>query len=344
MYMYIYIYVLLLCLRICKMEKSLPHSIEKQTGCFLKQLKRSVSLSNDKNDSLKTGTSSELIEIAGNSLNESQLMMAVTENQNIYRERTKFNEHMIDSQILAGSVTSTQTEIFQSPTNSPVHSTGVGYRQHSTHATPSKNSLSIAENTLRTTLNTDNLNFLLKPIGILQMADTTNNEVLNIASVADLLHPQYAIITGGRSADGCPLIIFPDNNNFCSIEEADYQKLVSYLASVTSLQEADLGFNLIVDRRKDRWSSVRTVLQRISEYFPGIIHVVYVIRPSGLFQKALSEVSNKFSRDEYRFRLVVCSTVSDLHDYIHISQLTPDMGGYLIYSHHEWIQQRIVSF
>lgn len=80
-------------------------------------------------------------------------------------------------------------------------------------------------------------------------------------------------------------------------------------------------------------------------YFPGIIHVVYVLRPSGLFQKAISEVSSKFSsKDEYRFRLIVCSALSDLHEFIDTSQLTVDMGGSLIYSHHEWIQQRIVGF
>ncbi|XP_037929006.1 guanine nucleotide exchange factor DBS-like, partial [Teleopsis dalmanni] len=145
----------------------------------------------------------------------------------------------------------------------------------------------------------------------------------------------------GRSQEGCPLIIFPDNNNFLSLEDADYQKLILYLTSVPSLQDADLGFHLIIDRRKDKWTSVKTALQRISIYFPGIIHVVYVLRPSGLFQKAISEVSTKFSKDEYRFRLVICSALNDLHEYIDKSQLTVDMGGTLIYSHHEWIQQRI---
>lgn len=59
------------------------------------------------------------------------------------------------------------------------------------------------------------------------------------------------------------------------------------------LQEADLGFHLIVDRRKDRWNSVKAVLLKISGYFPGIVHVVYVLRPSGFFQKAISEVNLK---------------------------------------------------
>ncbi|XP_054741080.1 guanine nucleotide exchange factor DBS isoform X4 [Anastrepha obliqua] len=186
------------------------------------------------------------------------------------------------------------------------------------------------------------INSLLEHISPAAAAAAMSGEgVLNIADVADLLHPQHAIITGGRSHGGCPLIIFPDNNNFHLLEEADYQKLILYLTSVPSLQDTDLGFQLIIDRRKDKWTSVKTALQRISIYFPGIVHVVYVLRPSGLFQKAISEVSTKFSKDEYRFRLVICSALSDLHEYIDKSQLTIEMGGTLIYSHHEWIQQRI---
>lgn len=137
------------------------------------------------------------------------------------------------------------------------------------------------------------------------------------------------------------------------------------------LQEADLGFNLIIDRRKDRWTSVKHILLRISvtiplsfchlkkknihfiilifffsyiqSYFPGMIHVVYVIRPAGFFQKAISEVSSKFFKEEFKFRLMVCSTLDDLFAHVERSQVTQDLGGELMYSHHEWIQQRIVS-
>lgn len=65
-------------------------------------------------------------------------------------------------------------------------------------------------------------------------ATMSSEGVLNIGDVADLLHPQHAIITGGRSQEGCPLIIFPDNNNFNLLEEVDYQKLILYLTSVPS--------------------------------------------------------------------------------------------------------------
>lgn len=78
-------------------------------------------------------------------------------------------------------------------------------------------------------------------------------------------------------------------------------------------------------------------------FFPGLIQCVYVLRPAGFFQKAISEVSSKFFKDEFRFKTIVCAQMEELHVFIHPSQLTSDIGGSLFYSHHEWIQQRIVS-
>ncbi|XP_038207584.1 guanine nucleotide exchange factor DBS-like isoform X7 [Zerene cesonia] len=102
-----------------------------------------------------------------------------------------------------------------------------------------------------------------------------------------------------------------------------------------------MGFHIIIDRRKDRWNSVKATLLRISEFFPGVIHAVYVLRPASFLQKALSEVSSKLFKEEFRFRVLVCSTVDELYEHFDKSQLTPDLGGELQYSHSEWIQQRI---
>lgn len=71
--------------------------------------------------------------------------------------------------------------------------------------------------------------------------------------------------------------------------------------------------------------------------------MVYVIRPAGFFQKAISEVSSKFFKEDFKFRLMICSSLDDLFAHVERSQVTPDLGGELMYSHHEWIQQRIVS-
>lgn len=38
-------------------------------------------------------------------------------------------------------------------------------------------------------------------------------------------------------------------------------------------------------------------------FFPGLIHVAYVLRPAGFLQKAISEVSNKLFKDEFKFKV-----------------------------------------
>ncbi|KAJ4435472.1 hypothetical protein ANN_18088, partial [Periplaneta americana] len=143
-------------------------------------------------------------------------------------------------------------------------------------------------------------------ISILQLNfsdDVMEGGELAVRDVADLLHAQYAIVTGGKSRDGCPIITFPDLGNFCSLGDAEYQRLVQYLTSVPSMQEADSGFVLVIDRRNDKWNSVKTVLLKISGFFPGLIHVAYVLRPAGFLQKAISEVSNKLFKEEFKFRV-----------------------------------------
>lgn len=108
---------------------------------------------------------------------------------------------------------------------------------------------------------------------------SSTEEPLFIADVAELLHPQYAIITGGRSMDtGSPLITFPDHNNFHLLTDRDYQRLIQYLIGVTSLQDADLGFQLIIDRRKNSWAQVKAVLVKVSVSRERIISKINLLR------------------------------------------------------------------
>lgn len=86
------------------------------------------------------------------------------------------------------------------------------------------------------------------------MTGEIENGDLAVKDVADLLQPQYAIITGeysaddrvtlcslitfsfnnsgGKTRDGCPIITFPDNGNFQNLIDSDYQRLMLYLTSV----------------------------------------------------------------------------------------------------------------
>ncbi|XP_050424348.1 guanine nucleotide exchange factor DBS-like [Adelges cooleyi] len=163
----------------------------------------------------------------------------------------------------------------------------------------------------------------------------------SITNVLDLLAQQNIVISGGKVKEGYSILTFPDTNHFFELSEEDYEKLISYITSVPSLQEVDLGFVVVVDRRNDKWSSVRCVLQRLAEFFPGLIHTVYVIRPNGFFQKAISEVSNKFFKEDFKFKVVICSDIEELHDYIDLTELTVELGGTLPYFHQYWIQQRM---
>ncbi|KAG7199653.1 hypothetical protein KM043_014246 [Ampulex compressa] len=192
-----------------------------------------------------------------------------------------------------------------------------------------------------------NSTYFLTPVNKLQYDDVESmtgeieNGDLAVRDVADLLQSQYAIIAGGKTRDGCPIITFPDNGNFHNLTDLDYQRLMLYLTSVPTLQEADLGFHLIIDRRNDKWNSVKTVLLKISAFFPGLVHVAYVLRPAGFLQKAISEVSNKLFREDFKFRVIFLANVAELYDFIEKDQLTEQLGGNLPYCHHTWIQNRI---
>ncbi|XP_026676823.1 guanine nucleotide exchange factor DBS [Diaphorina citri] len=110
---------------------------------------------------------------------------------------------------------------------------------------------------------------------------------------------------------------------------------------ICRMQEADMGFVILVDRRNDKWSSVKHTLLRISTVYPGAQQFLLVSVFSHVIEKAISEVSNKFFKEEFKFKLVICSCVEELHQYIDKSELTAEYGGDLVYCHHHWIQQRI---
>ncbi|XP_065576219.1 guanine nucleotide exchange factor DBS-like isoform X3 [Artemia franciscana] len=165
---------------------------------------------------------------------------------------------------------------------------------------------------------------------------------VSIQEVGNLLKSQYAYFSGGRSRDHCALITFPDRSHATgNITDEDYRKLIIYLTSVAPLQDADLGFVLIIDRRNDKWNAVKSSLLRISNFFPGLISAAYVLRPSGLLQKAISEVSSKLFREDFKFKVVICSCLEDLHNHVDPTQLSSEFGGSLKYNHEEWIDVRM---
>ncbi|PWA32253.1 hypothetical protein CCH79_00013178 [Gambusia affinis] len=192
------------------------------------------------------------------------------------------------------------------------------------------------------------------------------------AQIGSELQKQFALLPGGRGINGHPIIFLPEFPAFGELPEEELQNVLRYLTSVPRLRNSavigrrgseaaaggaerrrrrremlckdgnasGVGFILIIDRRLDRWAAVRATLLRIAGSFPGNLHLVLVLRPTALFQRTLSDFLFKFNRDEFKMKVVMLSTVTELHAYIDPGQLTTELGGTQEYCHDSWISHR----
>uniref|UniRef100_A0A287CUT1 MCF.2 cell line derived transforming sequence like n=1 Tax=Ictidomys tridecemlineatus TaxID=43179 RepID=A0A287CUT1_ICTTR len=162
------------------------------------------------------------------------------------------------------------------------------------------------------------------------------------ADIQEQLKRRFAYLSGGRGQDGSPVITFPDYPAFSEIPDKEFQSVMTYLTSIPSLQDAGIGFILVIDRRQDKWTSVKASVLRIAASFPANLQLVLVLRPTGFFQRTLSEIAFKFNRDDFKMKVpvIMLSSVPELHGYIDKSQLTEDLGGTLDYCHSRWLCHR----
>uniref|UniRef100_A0A8C0WWN8 Guanine nucleotide exchange factor MCF2L2 n=1 Tax=Castor canadensis TaxID=51338 RepID=A0A8C0WWN8_CASCN len=160
--------------------------------------------------------------------------------------------------------------------------------------------------------------------------------------IIEQLHRQFAILSGGRGKDGAPIITFPEFVGFKHIPEEDFLNVVTYLTSIPSVEAASIGFVIVIDRRRDKWSSIKASLTRIAVAFPGNLQLIFILRPSCFIQRTFTDIGIKYYRDEFKMKvpIVMLNSVSDLHGYIDKSQLTQELGGTLEYRHSQWINHR----
>uniref|UniRef100_A0A8C2YCX1 MCF.2 cell line derived transforming sequence-like 2 n=1 Tax=Coturnix japonica TaxID=93934 RepID=A0A8C2YCX1_COTJA len=146
----------------------------------------------------------------------------------------------------------------------------------------------------------------------------------------------------GQGKDGAPIITFPEFAGFSEIPDEDFLNVVTYLTSIPSLEAASIGFIIIIDRRRDKWSAVKASLTRIAGAFPGNLQLVFVLRPSRFIQRAIADIGIKLYRDDFKMKvpIIMLNSVSDLHGYIDKCQLTRELGGTLEYGHSQWIHHR----
>uniref|UniRef100_A0A671G9X1 MCF.2 cell line derived transforming sequence-like 2 n=1 Tax=Rhinolophus ferrumequinum TaxID=59479 RepID=A0A671G9X1_RHIFE len=160
--------------------------------------------------------------------------------------------------------------------------------------------------------------------------------------IIEQLHRQFAILSGGRGKDNAPIITFPEFVGFKHIPDEDFLNVMTYLTSIPSVEAASIGFIIVIDRRRDKWSSIKASLTRIAVAFPGNLQLIFILRPSRFIQRTITDIGIKYYRDEFKMKvpIVVLNSVSDLHGYIDKSQLTEDLGGTLEYRHSQWINHR----
>uniref|UniRef100_A0A452TMK1 MCF.2 cell line derived transforming sequence-like 2 n=1 Tax=Ursus maritimus TaxID=29073 RepID=A0A452TMK1_URSMA len=160
--------------------------------------------------------------------------------------------------------------------------------------------------------------------------------------IIEQLHRQFAILSGGRGKDGAPIITFPEFVGFKHLLEEDFLNVMTYLTSIPSVEAASIGFVIVIDRRRDKWSSIKASLTRIAVAFPGNLQLIFILRPSRFIQRTFTDIGIKYYRDEFKMKvpIVMLNSVSDLHGYIDKSQLTEDLGGTLEYHHSQWINHR----
>ncbi|KAM8976000.1 guanine nucleotide exchange factor DBS isoform 2-T2 [Pelodytes ibericus] len=162
------------------------------------------------------------------------------------------------------------------------------------------------------------------------------------ADIEDQLEKQFAFLSGGRGENGCPVITFPEYPAFSEIPEKEFQNVLTYLTSVPSLQDAGIGFILVIDRRQDKWTSVKASILRIAASFPGNLQLVIVLRPLGIFQRTLSDIGFRYNKDDFKMKvpIIMLNSATELQNYIDKTQLTQELGGTLDYCHKNWLLHR----
>ncbi|XP_040179715.1 proto-oncogene DBL isoform X5 [Rana temporaria] len=157
--------------------------------------------------------------------------------------------------------------------------------------------------------------------------------------ITDLLMKELAFLSGGRGKDDGWIITFPENTAFHEVPDSVLKTVLTYLTSIPSKHENDVKFIIILDRRLDTWTSVKLTLQKLSHSFPGNLHLVLVLRPTGFFQRTFTDIGFRYSQEDFILKLpvVMISSASDLLKYIDEKQLTPEFGGTLEYRHRDWV-------
>ncbi|XP_041962878.1 triple functional domain protein isoform X1 [Alosa sapidissima] len=161
-------------------------------------------------------------------------------------------------------------------------------------------------------------------------------EPLRAVDVLPVLREKVAYLSGGRDRRGGPILTFPAPSDPERLRQEDLRPLLEYLSTVPSEEACRHGFTVIVDTRSSRWDVIKPLLKTLQDSFPRCIHTALIIKPESVWLKHRSSLgSTKFEFETYMV------SVEELCELVDPSQLTPELGGSLLYEHEAWLEQRV---
>ncbi|XP_076464394.1 triple functional domain protein-like [Babylonia areolata] len=163
------------------------------------------------------------------------------------------------------------------------------------------------------------------------------NDGLKAADIVPVLRERVAYLSGGRDKRGGPILTFPSHTHPERLKYDDLRRLLTYLASVPSDEVREKGFTAVLDMRGSKWETVKPVLKALQECFPGNIHMAYIIKPGGFWEKQRTSLGSA----KYNFETNMIS-IDNLPKVIDSTQLTWEFDGSLDYDHEQWIQLRLM--
>ncbi|XP_051880140.1 uncharacterized protein LOC127574807 isoform X2 [Pristis pectinata] len=166
-----------------------------------------------------------------------------------------------------------------------------------------------------------------------------------------VLYSGAAVFPGSFDHRGSPLVIFPraqHNKLISDLKQADVVELLKYFHLHLGESQTRNGLvSIVTDLRSatlDVVSIIINSLLQVQHQLGKVVDTFYAVQPQakGIRKHVLKSLGLGCSKQcsELPFKCVLLNEIYELFNYIDRSQLTSDLGGYLIYQHKAWVHFR----
>ncbi|XP_054473984.1 uncharacterized protein LOC129106788 [Anoplopoma fimbria] len=159
-----------------------------------------------------------------------------------------------------------------------------------------------------------------------------------------VLHSAAVLFPGAFDQHGCPLIVFPAEEQAklsSELGKAEVVDFINYfLCMHNKKQEKESLVSVVADLRHASLPTTRFVAETLLllEHHKRRVHSVYIIQPKKKdAAKLLLKLLTPSKSHTVSFKKVLLKEIPELSNYIDRSQLTASLGGYLIYCHQSWV-------